>query len=409
MDKKNILFVDENENVISGIQRQLRSYREQWQLFFATNANQALELMEQNSIDLIISDMMLPKMRGDELLKIVGDRYPMTVRLILSGLTDEASLKSALQVAHQYLSKPCSAETLRETISQVFKIQFCLDNFRIAKTLGDASQLPSLPSIYHELNAAIGDEKTTVKDLAKIFSRDMVLTAKLLHLINSPYFGMNRVISNLEEAINLIGIKKLNNLVVSVHVKSAFPVTDPKVESYMEYLWKEAGRVSELARLISLAENQDEDRPDQAFLGGLLHNMGLLIFLSQGGEKLKSLLSHVAGTSQPVTELETAIYGFTRSEAAAYVLSLWKIPPRIIEAIMLQNSPNETDYDGMNALTAVHVAACLLKPQKLKGTDRLFDMTLDEHYLKRINKLNRLPVWQESAEKVLIQAERSGR
>lgn len=401
MNIKNILFVDDNENVISGIQRQLRPYRDQWQLFFAHSGPQALEMMQQQAIDLIVSDMMMPDMCGDELLKIVRERYPSTVRMVLSGYADEASLKNGLEVAHQYLSKPCSAENLREAISQVFKIQACVNNPLIVSGVGDPNHLPSLPKIYRELNAAIADENTTAQKIAEIFSQDMVLSAKLLQLVNSPYFGLNRLISNLSDAINLIGVKKLNSLVLSVHVKTAFPITNPALSVYIEQLWKNSIRVSELARLISLSEDQQEDRPDQAYLGGLLHNMGLLIFLANDGNTVHKLIHQVENTDTPMTELEKSIFGFTRSEAAAYVLSLWKIPPRIIEAILLQYTPNDTDYDGVNALTAVHVAACLLKPQDTSRHNRLFDMTLDTDYLQRINKLDRLPVWQALAEKVL--------
>jgi len=265
----------------------------------------------------------------------------------------------------------------------------------------DLNALPSLPKIYQELNAAIANDDTTVPDIADIFARDMVLSAKLLQLINSPYFGLNRTISSLSDAINLIGIKKLNSLLLSAHLKATFPTNNPQLERYMEYLWQDAVRVAELARQIAHAESQQQDRPDQAYLGGLLHNLGLLIFLSRNGDGVTKLLQQLGQTDKSVPELETAIFGFTRSEAAAYVLSLWKIPPRIIEAILLQYTPNETDYDNMNALTAVHVASCLLKPMIAKDYDHLLDMTLDRAYLERIGKLDRLPVWQALADKIM--------
>lgn len=397
---KHILFVDDTENVISGIQRQLRPYREQWQLYFATSGKQALELMQRQPIDLIVSDMMMPEMRGDELLAKVAAAYPGTVRMILSGYADEASVRLGLEVAHQYLAKPCSTEILRETICQIFKIQACVANPRIAAEVGEASQLPSLPKIYHELNAAIGDERATSAQIAGIFAKDMVLSAKLLHLVNSPYFGLQRTVSNLTDAINLVGLKKLNSLVLSVHVKTAFPVDDPAMERYMDYLWQDAGRVAELARLIALSEQQGEDRPDQAYLGGLLHNMGLLIFMSRGGDKLQTLMQQTVNSDTPIAELERSIFGFTRAEAAAYVLSLWKIPPRIIESILLQNTPSDSEYDGVNALTAVHVASCLLKPSVMRGCDRLFDMALDLAYLQRIGKLDRIGEWRMLADNV---------
>ena len=401
MRKKNILFVDDNQNIINGIKRQLRPYREQWEIFFADSGAQALLLMRQQAIDLIVTDMLMPEMQGDELLKQVREEFPAAVRMILSGYADEETLRKGLELAHQYLSKPCNAEMLRKAISQVFKIQACLNNPRIIAGLGDPKQLPSLPKIYFELNTALADENSTVSDIAEIFSRDMVLSAKLLHMINSPYFGMNRIISNLSDAINLIGLQKLNNLLLSVHVKTAFPVLNADMALYMEYLWLDAARVAELARLIAISENQQGDRPDQAYLGGLLHNMGLLIFMSRGGEQLKTLMEQVKNTDTPVAELETAIFGFTRSEATAYILSLWKIPPRIVEAILLQNTPNLTDYDGFNALSAVHIAACLLRPSVMSECERLFEMNLDYGYLQRLKKLERLPDWQILAMKVL--------
>lgn len=401
--KKNILFVDDDENIISGIRRQLRPYRETWQLFFAENGNQALRIMQQNPVDLVISDMLMPEMRGDELFKKISQLYPGVIRVLLSGYADEETMQCALEVAHQHLIKPCNADTLREAITQIFDVQACVKNPRIIESMGDPNQLPSLPKIYRELTAALADERTTVNDLAGIFALDMVLSAKLLQLVNSAYFGLHRVVSNLGDAISMIGIKKLNSLVLSVHLKTAFPVTDPNMERYMQYLWADAVRVAELAKLISISEHQQQDRPDQAYLGGLLHNMGLLVFLSRGGDQLNTLMEQVKNTDIPVSDLETRIFGFNRSEAAAYILSLWKIPPRIIESILLQNTPSQASYDGVSALTAVHVAACLLKPAVMRECDRLFDITLDSRYLQRIDKLERLPDWQLLAAKVMTQ------
>lgn len=401
--KKTILFVDDNDNVIQGLKRQLRPFRGEWQLYFAHNAEAALAVMEKQPIDLIVSDMLMPDMRGEELLQQIKQLYPATIRIIFSGYSDEITLKKALEVAHQYFCKPCNIDTLRESISQIFQIQATINNPRVIQSIGDPSQLPSLPEIYQAINAAIARETTTIAELADIFARDMVLSARLLQLVNSPYFGVRQRISNLNEAINMVGINMLNNLVLSIHIKHAFPITDPKMLIYMEYLWQDAWRVASLAKQISLAEQQPEDRPDQAYLGGLLHNMGLLVFLSRSGEQLQKFVQEVKNTDTPISELEKQIFGFTRCEAAAYLLSLWKIPPRIIESVLLHTNPNESDYDGMNALTAVHAATFLLNPAE----DRIFCIKLDNDYLQRIHKPQRLPHWQTLAETTIAQFNQS--
>jgi len=404
MIDKNILFVDDNENVISGIQRQLRPFRGHWRIFYVNSAKEALLLMAKQPIDLIVTDMMMPDMRGDDLLRKVSLLYPNIVRIILSGYADEVTLKSGLEVAHQYLSKPCSAETLREAILHIFNVLACVQNPCIIAEMGDPKLLPSLPKIYHQLSAAIADENISIAEIANILASDIMLSARLLQVVNSAYFGLNRNISSLVEAVNMIGLKNLNNLVLTVHVKNAFPIRNPAIESFMGYIWEDAKRVANLAKKIAISENQIEDRPDQAYVCGLLHNMGLLMLLSRGGDQLIRLLDQVKNTCIPVADLEKEIYGFTRSEAAAYILSLWKIPPRIIEGILLQHNPSVSEYDGVSALTAVHIASCLLKPTDMNGYQRLFEMKMDSHYLQRINKLERLSDWQLLADELLVKS-----
>lgn len=396
--KKSILFVDDNDNVIQGLKRQLRPYRDEWRLFFAHNAEAALALMEQQPMDLIISDMLMPDIRGEELLQTVKQLYPATIRILFSGYSDETTLRKALEVAHQYFSKPCKIETLRESISQIFQIQKTIANPRIIQSIGDPSQLPSLPKIYHDINAAIASETATLAELADIFALDMVLSARLLQPVNSPYFGIRQQVASISEAIGMVGINMLNNLVLSLYIKAAFPVTQPKMLAYMEFLWQDAWQVASLAKLIAQAEGQPEYKPDQAYLGGLLHNMGLLVFMSRSSNRVQQFMHQLNTTDTPASKLERQIFGFTRYEAAAYLLSLWKIPPGIIESVLLHATPHISDDDGMNTLAAVHAAACLVQPTVHIECDRLFEISIDQAYLQRIQKSQRLPHWQALAE-----------
>lgn len=224
MTLKNILFVDDDINVTNGMKRSLRRERDKWRTFYVISGKEALQIMGQNQIDLIVTDMLMPDMRGDELLQQVAKHYPATVRIILSGYADEATLKNAMRVAHQYLSKPCSLELLKETIAQVFKIQACIYNPLIISSVGDINQLPSLPSIYHQLKQEISNPNSTSQSIADIFTHDIALSAKLLQLVNSSYFGLNRKISNLVEAVNLIGITQVTSLVLNTFIKESFAV-----------------------------------------------------------------------------------------------------------------------------------------------------------------------------------------
>src|SRR5450755_4506465 len=104
---KTLLFVDDEPNVLQGLQRQLRPMRNEWDMHFVENGQKALDFMAAQPVDIVVSDMMMPGMDGAQLLSEVVRRHPQTVRLILSGHAEREAVLRLVGPAHQYLSKPC--------------------------------------------------------------------------------------------------------------------------------------------------------------------------------------------------------------------------------------------------------------------------------------------------------------
>jgi YesN/AraC family two-component response regulator len=113
--KKRILFVDDEPMVLKGLQRTLRKMRDVWEMAFASSAQEALAILDNNPMDVIISDMKMPEMDGTQLLAQVKQRHPHVVRLILSGHVEQETTIKSVQFAHQCLSKPCDVEVLKQT------------------------------------------------------------------------------------------------------------------------------------------------------------------------------------------------------------------------------------------------------------------------------------------------------
>src|SRR5256885_11774657 len=111
-----ILFVDDEPKVTEGLHRMLRSMRREWEMTFATSGAEALEKLSAKPFDVVVSDMRMPGMDGCQLLTEVMRRHPQVVRIILSGYSDKETIMRSIGLAHHYLSKPCDAETLKETI-----------------------------------------------------------------------------------------------------------------------------------------------------------------------------------------------------------------------------------------------------------------------------------------------------
>lgn len=113
MSTKKVIFVDDDPNILDDFRRILRPFRPEFDLYFATNGQEALAMMAKESFAIVFSDMCMPGMDGAQFLGQVKENYPHTLRILLTGQTDHYAIMSTVGVAHQFLEKPCSIETIK--------------------------------------------------------------------------------------------------------------------------------------------------------------------------------------------------------------------------------------------------------------------------------------------------------
>ena len=121
--KRKIICVDDEDRVLSGLRRSLRELRESWDMHFATSGHEALEIMSQMYFDVIVSDMNMPEMSGDELLNLVKSAYPETIRIILTGAVSRENAFRMVGSEHYFLSKPCPKDVFINTIEQAVSLR----------------------------------------------------------------------------------------------------------------------------------------------------------------------------------------------------------------------------------------------------------------------------------------------
>ena len=202
--KRRILFVDDEVMVLKGLQRTLRKMRNEWEMTFTNSGRKALDILGKKTIDVIVSDLRMPEMDGGRLLAEVKKLHPHVVRIILSGqLNQEMTLKS-VQLAHQSLSKPCDVEVLKHTLAKLFALRDFLSDESIKSIISQIESLPSMPTIYNEIVEEMQSEDPTIKKVGEIISKDLSMTAKILQMVNSAFFGLFRKINNLANHIVLL-------------------------------------------------------------------------------------------------------------------------------------------------------------------------------------------------------------
>jgi HD-like signal output (HDOD) protein len=375
-----VLFVDDETHVLEGLRDALRPWRRELSMTFAADGPSALDALELEPYDAVVSDMRMPGMDGAELLREVQRVQPATVRIVLSGYAEIESVARAAPVAHRFLSKPCHVDELVNVIRRSCDINALVEQDELRNTAGGAGRLPSVPRLYSELTAMMGDPDASVADAARLVEQDTGMTAKVLQLANSAFCGRTRQISDLDAAISYLGLNTLKALALSADAMEAFQPTRDIAGFSIERLQVHAGLTARIARRLVVAGCDG----DSAVAAALIHDVGILVLASRAPDYLAAVLERAEREDRALFEVEQEERGFTHADVSAHLLGLWGLPPAIVEAVAYHHRPAAAHGPAMDAITAVHVASVLADERVLElDMDHLKRMGVSEHVIAR--------------------------
>jgi putative nucleotidyltransferase with HDIG domain len=389
--KTRILFVDDNPLILQGLRRLLHGMREEWELEFAESGMAALALMGERPFDGVVTDLKMPGMNGADFLTEVLKHHPQTVRLVLSGHSEQELTYRCVGVAHQCLSKPCDPETLRRTIQRTIQSNHSPKNEAIRKLVAHLDRLPTIPALYTEMMERLRDPETCVEDVAAIVRKDPALTAKLLQLVNSAFFGLSRPMASILEAVTYLGMETIRCLMLSLSAFSRYERTQSAGVSMTE-VWQHSLRTAEIARRIVHEQELPERVADAAFVGGLLHDIGRLVLASNCPMEYLQV-SRLAGADKlTLEEAEDQVFSCNHADVGGYLLGLWGLPPPVVDAIGRHHRPAASEDTEFTPLTAVHVAN-VLDWEQTPGKGGFPPPTLDLPYLAGLGVQDWIPAW----------------
>ncbi len=391
--KHRILFVDDEPAVLSGLRRTLRTLSADWDMTFVESGARALELMAQQPFDVVISDMMMPGMNGAELLNEVMRRHPKTIRLILSGHADRDLILKCVGSTHQCLSKPCDGAVLQATLRRVIALEASLESEAIKRLVTRLEYLPSIPALYGELVALLQAPETPVEEVARIVERDPAMTAKVLKLVNSAFFGLSRQVSSLPDACGYLGLDTLRSLVLSLQTFSQFQ--SRKLGGIeLEPLWRHSLRTAQAAKRIAQRQAAATEIVDEAFVAGLLHDVGKLILAANCVAEYEQALRQAREKPEDLVEAERAVFVCDHADVGGYVMGLWGLPASVVEAIALHHAPSRSHSEGFDPLTAVHAANALVQ-ERDGPTHSILSRGLDLQHFQKLDLAHRLETWRQ--------------
>lgn len=341
-----VLFVDDEPNVLSGIRRMLRKDRKRWPMRFANSGAEALEMLAAEPADLVVSDIRMPQMSGVELLKKVRDRWPETLRMVLSGESDREALLKAVGPTHQYLCKPCRPEGLHAALERMDAMLALLQDTEMRAVAASFDSLPTPSAAYAQAMAILDDPDGTAAELATVIGGDVGMSTAVLRVANSAYVGLSAQVSSVQRAIQLLGLDLVRAILMVAGILDASS-DHPAVHRILQQSREAVQYVRENGRHLEREAHQ------QAELAAMLHNVGAMVLLADDPVQYGPLLD----LPEPERhQRERALYGATQARIGGFLLGVWGLPAPVMVAVARQHQPPETPdspcsllYDALHA------------------------------------------------------------
>ncbi|MEW6743056.1 MAG: response regulator [Planctomycetota bacterium] len=393
---KRLLFVDDEPNVLRALNRMLRARRDAWGCAFATGGPEALELMAKEPFDLIVSDMRMPGMDGAELLTRVMRDHPLTIRFALSGQADKETIYRSVGPTHQFLVKPCSAESLINTIDRAFALRSHLQSEALSRLVSQTLTLPTVPELYTRVMQELQSPDPSIAEVGRIIGEDPGMSAKMLQWANSAYVGVQERVSNPAEAVRFMGLEMVRGLVLLVGVFSDQVKAKLSQRFRFDRLWKHSMMVGACARAILKTQVKDRRCATDAFTAGILHDAGKLVLAASCPAEYDKVSTIVEEHDTSWREAEVAVFGASHAEVGALLLGLWGLPDGLVEAVAYHHCPDECLGRGFGPLTAVHIANALDDDRDTEHSSNEPPPKLDRRYMGKLGLEELLPLWRDA-------------
>lgn len=367
-----------------------------WEVLGAPGIVEGQTVLATGPFDAVVAELRVGGSSGLQFLNQISELHPKTQRFVLADLSDKQAMTKCVGTSHHYLATPCDPQTLRAALDRAFSLDVWLMNDRVKKFIGQMQKLPSIPTLYFQVVKELQSPTSSLETIGNLIARDLVMTAKLLQLINSAVFGLRRQIANPTEAVLCLGAETTKSVLLLAHTFSYFDkIKSPSFS--VERLWEHALTTGSMARTLAGAQNASLDTIEESFTAGLLHDIGKLVFACNMTTDYIKVIQAAQKEKKPLWVMEEQAFSLTHAEVGACVLGIWGLPVSIIEAVALHHYPSRFLSKEFSPLTAVHVANAWDQEQRGKGrVDNRLLPEVDPNYLRELGLFERLPEWREA-------------
>lgn len=315
----------------------LKGVRSEWSLSIATDARAACTLLGSGSVAVVLLDRRSPWV-DDDLIRSARDLSPDTVRVALVPDTSVSDAVKTAKLAHQVMPADSGAAAVASACDRAVRVRDMLSDPRVRALVAEAPELAAPPELWVALNEVLDDPNSGASEVAEVVASDPVSAAQVLRLANSAFFGLSRTVTQLKDAVSLIGFTTIRALVLESTTSRSLPSSS--VELDRAGMQKHALTTARVARAIA-----GSSRSADAFLAGLLMDVGVVLLAATRPDAMRQALEAAAESRRPLHTVEEEFFGFTHAAVGAALLGLWGMPYSVLDAVAHHHTMPDLDSD----------------------------------------------------------------
>lgn len=358
---RQILFVDDEPAVLAAIKKALRPFRAEWDVALAEGGQAGVDALTARPFDVVVSDARMPGVDGEKVLLAAQRLRPDAIRVVLSGQAERSSGHRLTAVAHQFLAKPCDARAVLGVVEAACAVRDSLANPTLRTLVAQLGELPLPPTTYQRLVALLETPDASTDSVSKVVEQNPLVSAIVLRLVSSAFFGLPRRVSNVREAVVLLGLESIKQVVLMAEVFRT-PDALGVVQSLQDRALRRLALVRQLAQGSPMAPLAAE--------AALMVDLGAYVLALKRADLYAPIWSQALAGDRALVAIELEVLGVTHAAVGAALLSLWNVAPTVVEAVAHHHEEAVAGmpYPDCRAIAAL---ACALEEEpRLRGAAR---------------------------------------
>jgi HD-like signal output (HDOD) protein len=346
-----ILLVDDEPMLLTAFRRTLHQERPAWTVATAGTREEALAILTREAFDVVVTEILAG---GAGFLEEIHRASPSMIRVVLSGQPRLDLMEAQEGHFHRFLSKPVDPDILVDILEELALREGDVLGENARKFVAGIKGIPSLPTIYVQIRTLLSAEDVAMGTLVSLVQTDLGIASKLLKLVNSAYFSLERKVTDLRQAINMLGLETVRTVVLVRGAMEALQALAPGGLD-LDLLWRHSRGVANGARSIASGEGQPPGIMEDAYSLGLLHDIGRVILAMEPSVDYRQVEEDRVRNRRTLVGAERALFGTDHPSVGAQVLSLWGLPPEFCRRIREHHAPS-LPREGFPAGLALYAA-----------------------------------------------------